>query len=99
MTFYNILKTAGLPVAYSHFKTAQEPPYIVYLGNGQDTFSADNSFYWSTNTYIVEYIFKTKNESAEKAIEKALLDNGYLYQKSEDTYIEDQGVFIIYYYV
>lgn len=99
MTIYQTLQSTGLPCAYSHFKTGQKPPYIVYIGNGQDVFEADNTHYFRRNTYQVEYYFTTKNESSEAAIEDALLGSGYLYDKSEDIYIEDQGVFVIYYYI
>ena len=99
MSIYQTLQSTGLPCAYSHFKTAQDPPYIVYIGSGQDVFNADNTHYWKRNTYQVEYYFTTKNESNEAAIEDALLENGFIYEKSEDIYIEDQGVFVIYYYI
>ena len=99
MTIYQTLQSTGLPCAYSHFKTTQTPPYIVYIGNGQDVLNADNTHYWRRNTYQVEYYFTTKDESNEAAIEDALLDNGFIYEKSEDVYIEDQGVFVIYYYI
>ena len=99
MTIFQTLQSTGLPCAYSHFKEAQSPPYIVYIGSGQDVFEADNTHYWKQNTYQVEYYFTTKNEQNEEAIEKALLDNGFLYEKSEDVYIEDEGVFVIYYQI
>ena len=99
MTIYQTLQSTGLPCAYSHFKTSQTPPYIVYIGSGQDVLNADNTHYWRRNTYQVEYYFTTKNESNEADIEDALLDNGFIYEKSEDIYIEDQGVFVIYYYI
>ena len=99
MSLYSTLQSTGLPCAYSHFRTGQKPPYIVYIGNGQDVFEADNTHYYRRNTYQVEYYFTTKNESNEAAIEDALLGSGYLYDKSEDIYIEDQGVFVIYYYI
>lgn len=99
MSIFQTLQSTGLPCAYSHFKKPQAPPYIVYIGNGQDVFEADNTHYWKNNNYQVEYYFTTKNESNEEAIEAALLDNGFLYDKSEDVYIEDQGVFVIYYYI
>ena len=99
MTIYQTLQSTGLPCAYSHFKTDQNPPYIVYIGNGQNVLNADNTHYWRRNTYQVEYYFTTKNESNEAAIEDALLENGFIYEKSEDIYIEDQGVFVIYYYI
>ncbi len=99
MTIYQTLQSTGIPCAYSHFKTDQDPPYIVYIGNGQDVLNADNTHYWRRNTYQVEYYFTTKNESNEAAIEDALLENGFIYEKSEDVYIEDQDVFVIYYYI
>lgn len=99
MTIYECLQSTKLPCAYSHFKTPQEPPYIVYIGNGQDTLDADNTHYWRRNTYQVEYYFTDKNEEAETAIEDALLDAGFIYDKSEDVYIEEQGVFVIYFYI
>lgn len=99
MTIFETLQSTGLPCAYSHFKKAQSPPYIVYIGNGQDVFEADNTHYWKQNTYQVEYYFTTKNEQNEASIENALLEAGYLYEKSEDNYIEDEGVFVIYYYI
>lgn len=99
MTIFQTLQSTGLPCAYSHFKKTQSPPYIVYIGNGQETFQADNTHYYKQNSYQVEYYFTTKNESNEEAIETALVDNGFLYEKSEDVYIEDEGVFVIYYSV
>ena len=99
MKIYEILKSAGLPCVYSHFSKPQEPPFIVYIGSGQDTFSADNTFVFAQNRYQVEYYFMKKDEEAEEAIETALLEGGFHYQKSEDIYIEDQDLFVIYYYI
>jgi len=99
MTIFQTLQSTGLPCAYSHFKTPQSPPYLVYIGRGQDNLDADNTHYWRNNRYQVEYYFTDKNEQNEAAIENALLDNGFLYDKSEDVYIEAEGVFVIYYYI
>lgn len=93
----SILQGTGLPCAYSHFRQRQELPYIVYIGDGQDTFAADNTWYHRANTYQIEYYFKTKNEANETAIEDALLSAGYQYIKSGDVYMSDQDCFVIYY--
>ena len=98
MSIYSTLQSTGLPCAYSHFKTDQTPPYIVYIGKGQDNLDADNTHYWRNNRYQVEYYFTEKSESNEASIEDALLGAGFLYEKSEDIYLEDQDVFLIYYY-
>lgn len=101
-TFYEVLQVLDIPCAYSHFKDKDSPvapPYIVYVGNGQDTFGADNTWTYSNNRYQAEYYFTDKDESLEASIEANFLKYGYNYSKSEDIFIEDEGVFVIYYYV
>ena len=93
------LQGLDIPVAYSHFKTAVNPPFLVYLGNGQNTLDADNTHYWRQNTYQLEIYFEKKDEVQETSIEDALLADGWLYEKSEDTFIESEGLFVIYYSV
>lgn len=99
MTIYETLQSTGLPCAYSHFKTKHEPPYVIYIGSGQDTFDADNTIYWHRNIYQVEYYFTEKDEANETAIEEALLAGGFKFTKSEDVYIESEDVQVIYYYL
>ena len=99
MTIYQVLQGTGLPCAYSHFKSKKSPPYIVYIGNGQEVMSADDTYIWTNNQYQIEYYFETKNEANEAAIESALLSAGFQYVKSEDAYLEDQNLFVIYYMV
>jgi hypothetical protein len=107
MTLYEILTDPqtglDIPVVYSHFKNASEapeaPPYIAYIGAGQDNFEADNTFYFSRNRYQIEYYFTEKNEEQEADLEQVLKANGLLYDKSDDVFLEDLGVFVIYYTV
>ncbi len=94
-----MLHDTGLPAAYSHHKTAVNPPFLVYLGNGQTQFEADSTTYWRQNTYTVEYYFAVKNEAAETSIENQFLANGWKFDKSDDNYIESEGLFVIYYYL
>ena len=96
---YDTLKKTKLPCAYSHFQKAQEPPYLCYIGSGQLRVPGDNTLVWRKNTYQVEYYFTEKNEANEAAIEKVLLDDGFVFTKSDDVYIEDEGLFVIYYTV
>lgn len=97
MSIFEVLQSTGLPCAYSHFRKAQKLPYIVYIGDGQDNFAADNTWYHRENTYQVEYYFKDKDEAKEKAIEDALLAAGYQYNKSSDVYLSDMDAFVVYY--
>lgn len=103
-TLYEILKLSGLPCAYSHFKDDDgqlpfAPPYIVYIGSGQLDMAADNTYIWARNQYQIEYYFTKKDEAKESLIEKLLLQYGYNYTKSEDVYIQEENVFVIYYNV
>ena len=99
MSIYSVLQGTHLPCVYSHFKTDQTPPYIVYIGSGQNTSDADNTHYWRENTYQVEYYFTKKDEDLEEVIEDTILADGWIFTKSEDAYIDDEDVFVIYYYV
>ena len=102
MSIYDTLKKTDLPCVYSHFRKNKKPvtpPYIAYIGNGQRNLNADDTHYWRENNYQVEYYFIDKDEEKETAIEDALLADGFLYEKSEDIYLEEEGVFLIYYYI
>lgn len=95
----NALGLTGLEVRYSHFTNPAEPPFLVYLGNGQAQDHAQDTIYWKLNTYQIEYYYKAKDPALEEIIETTLLTNGFRYTKSEDTWIESEGIFVIYYYV
>jgi len=104
LTLFELLETTGLPCAYSHFREddgqlPEAPPYIVYIGSGQETMAADNTYIWTRNQHQIEYYFTKKNEELEAQLEQLLLDNGYNYTKSEDVFIESENVFVIYYNV
>lgn len=105
-TLYEILSDpitgVGIPVVYSHFTdkgSPDAPPYIAYIGNGQENFKADDTYFYSVNNYQLEYYFTEKDEAEETRIEKTLLDNGFRYDKSGDVYIEEEGIFVIYYQI
>lgn len=97
MAIFQVLQSIGLPVAYGFHSQPVAPPYLTYMGAGQDRFEADNTYYTTENRYEIEYCFKRKDPATEDLIESTLLANGYKYDKSEDTYADDEGVFIIYY--
>ena len=71
--------------------------YIDYISKVRRYSEADNTYYTSKDNWQLEYYFKVKDPSVEQSIEALLLQNGYKYDKSEDVYIEDEDVFVIYY--
>lgn len=94
-----VLTGTGLPVRYSHFKEPQAPPFLVYLGDGQEQFAADNTRYTWANAYTVEYYYTEKSAETEDAIEAALLAGGWHFDKGADAWIESEAVFQIVYTV
>lgn len=99
MTIQQVLAGLDIPATYSHFTTPQEPPFVVYIGDGQRTMPADDTFYHRKNAYQVEYYFNKKNEAAERDIEDAILAGGFFYEKSSDEYLDEEDLFVIYYTV
>lgn len=97
MTLFQLLQTLKLPVAWGYHSKQQNLPYLCLMGAGQEQFEADNTYYKKKNLWQVEYYFIEKDPEIEEQIEKLLLDNGYKYSKSEDVFIEGEGIFVIYY--
>lgn len=94
------IKTAtGMKVTYGRSSEKSEPPFLVYMGAGQDDFLADGTIYEKHNNYRLELYFTKKDESLEEEIEKVLTDDGWIYEKTEDIYIESEDIFVIYYNV
>lgn len=100
MTLYEKLsKSLKIPVTYKKLKEPLIPPFLVYISSGQNIFFADDKIYHKENKYRLEYYFVEKNEELENQLENILIENGFLYTKSEDNYIESEEVSVIYYEV
>lgn len=97
MTVFQMLQTLGLPVVYGRHTKKVTPPYLMLSGAGQDHFEADTTYYVSKDRWTVEYYYTAKDPTIEGKIEALLLANNYRYDKSEDLYLDDQEVFMIYY--
>ena len=95
-TLFTLLKTTNLPVAYHHFKTPSEPPYIVYLFAYSSNFGADNKVHSQADNYQVELYTKTKDPAAEALIE-GLFDANEIYWDKTETYIDSEGLYQVLY--
>ena len=86
------LKTLGYPVAYSHFKTSQTPPFMVYLVTDVDTFAADNQVLHELTSVDIELYVTNKSTEIETQI-KNLLNANELPWQYDESYIQSEGVF------
>lgn len=94
----NGIKTQyGIASVYSHFTDGHALPYLVYIGAGQVNFAAGNSTYWRENQYQVQLYFKAKDYTLENNIEEAFIQGGYQFDKTEDIYLNDEGIYYITY--
>lgn len=92
-----IKEDLGVEAAYSHFIDGHSLPYLAYIGAGQEQLQADGKVYWRSNTYQVELYFAKKDEALEESIEDAFIAGGWKFSKSDDAYLDDEGIYIIYY--
>ena len=104
MTIREKLVQANIPgigekVYYGTAHNKPTAPFLVYLGNGQRQILADDTIYTSLEQYQIEYYYEKKDPTREAAIEQALLDMGYIYEKSSDNYVSDIDMYLIYYYI
>lgn len=99
MTIYELLQTLDMPSAYGKFDKRHSLPCLIYLGAGQEHFIADNKIYTKQEQYQVEYYFVKKSAEKEAEVEDAFINDGWIYEKSEDVYVEDEKVYMIYYTV
>ena len=94
---YTLLATTGYPVAYHHFNKAPGSiPYIVYYAEGYEPEFADNINYLNRIPLTIELYTKTKDLTAEGAVEKVLTDSELTYTK-EEVWIEEEQIYEIIY--
>lgn len=93
---YSLLFSLGLPVAYHHYDSPPDPPYIAYLFTRSENVGADNRVYVKDNRYQIELYTIKKDKSSEKVIEDLLDANDIFYDKTE-TYIESEGLYEVLY--
>lgn len=101
MTYEEICKMiqeTGLPFAYHHFAEGEspEPPFLIFLSAGENTFSADNYMYFSFKKLDIELYTDRKAPETEKIVEEILKKHQIFYKKSE-IWIESERLYEVLY--
>lgn len=73
----NRLQNTGFPVAYMAFPEQTTPPFIVFLSEGDNNFSADGSVYFSAHKLRIELYTAYRDLETELSVESALSDLFY----------------------
>ena len=82
------------PTRYSHFENHQEPPFLVYVDQGEENFHADNKVLIEGTFVDVEFYSRHKDLTAERRIKDLFRHEEVLYDKSDTIFIEDQSLFM-----
>ena len=92
-----LLDQLNIPVAYSHFNTATEPPFIAYYRQSTSNFGADNKVYYKINNYIVELYTPYKDVDLENELENLFDGNNIFYNVTSEDYIDTEQMYQVIY--
>jgi hypothetical protein len=104
MNLKQILDQTHLPVAYDHFTETDETsipelPFVTYVESESNNMMADNTMWALINDYTIELYTEKKDLVTENILEEVLLVNKLPFNSSETNWIEDEKMFVKYYYV
>ena len=91
-----LLKKLNIPVAYSHFRETQKPPYMVYVRTGSANIGADNGVWVKRMNYDIVLYTEKRDTALEEKIEN-LLDGAELFYDIDEIYIDAEKVFAVTY--
>lgn len=98
----NTTLSAVLPgrIVYNAWPVGEAPPlpYVCYYSTGSDNFAADNVVYDSNRPVRIELYTRSKDLTTEAAVEAALTGAG-IYWTRDESYIDDEKVFMTIYEV
>ncbi len=94
----NMLKEAGLPLAYDHFAEGEspEPPFLIFLFPGSDNMFADNGVYFKISQLNMELYTDKKDPELEEKLEDILTAHEISWEKSE-VWIESEKLYEVLY--
>lgn len=92
-----------IEVWYDHFVSTPRkpnlvPPFILYCVEDTSTLKADDKVHYQENNYIVDFVCDVKNVLIEQQIE-TLFNNNYLPYDKEETYIGNERIFQVRYFI
>lgn len=94
-----ILEAYNLPCSYSHFNDPIQPPFITWLVPETDNFNADNFVYQNISSFEI-YLYSRLNVlEEEKKLEKYMTEQGIVWDKTSETWIDDEKLMMTIYEV
>ena len=91
---YQMLLEVGIPVAYNHFDTPQELPFICYVYDDDNDLMADNINYQKIRSVSIELYTQNKDFDLEATVEAVLTANELPFSRSED-YLDSERMYMV----
>lgn len=92
-----LLEQLNIPVAYDHFNTATNPPFIAFRRYSQSNFGADNKVYEVINNYYVTLVTEYKDINLENQLEELLTNAEIFYNVESEDYADDEKLYEVVY--
>lgn len=90
-------ENAGFKYAYGKFEKPTPPPHLVAIISDTDNFMADNKVYYEPIPIQLDYTYTEKNLEEQEKIENEILGD-IPWNKTEETYLQDEGVWQVSYF-
>lgn len=87
------IKDLGFKISYSHFEEKVTPPFLCFLDDGCEDFTADNKHFFSIKSGVLELYTNNKNPKIETEIEGFFNNNEILYKKMGTVYIDSEKLY------
>ena len=94
-----LLDQLGIPVAYSHFNKATNPPFVAYRRYSQSNFGADNKVYEKVDNYYIELYTEFKDVELEERLEDLLTQADIFFNVESEDYIDTEKMYQVVYAV
>lgn len=92
-----ILEQLGIPVAYDHFNTETNPPFLAFRRYSQSNFGADDIVYEKINNYYVYLVTEYKDIALEEQLETVLTNAQIFYNVESEDYIDSEKCYQVVY--
>lgn len=92
-----LLEGLNIPVAYDHFNTETNPPFLVFRRYSQSNFGADNIVYEKINNYYIYLVTEYKDPTLEEQLEAILTSAEIYYNVESEEYIDTEKCYQIVY--
>lgn len=92
-----LLEQLNIPVAYDHFNTETNPPFIAFRRYSQSNFGADDIVYEKINNYYVYLVTEYKDTSLEEQLEQVLTNAQIFFNVESEDYVDTEKCYQVVY--